>query len=96
MWVVMLVAHQNPLARPAHSMLAIVLLKSSQAGYDRRIFFWLRLLGAKGVVAEGIEADGGWLVRVEGLGDCGTMGFKLLLGLPAIYWRGHGWSGIWG
>lgn len=48
--VVVLVADQDALRGPAHTMELIVLLQALQTGKHGRIFLRLSLLGAKGVV----------------------------------------------
>jgi hypothetical protein len=63
--MVVLMAHQNALAGPSHSMLVVMLLESLQTCENRRIFFGLSIFGSKGVVAQRVEPDGLWLVRIE-------------------------------
>lgn len=68
MGMVVLMTHQNALASPSHTMKAIVLFEALQPCQHRRILFWLRLLGTKGVVRQGIQADGFRLLCGEVLG----------------------------
>lgn len=68
--VVVLVTDQNALTRPAHAMLLVMLLEAPQSRNDRRIFFWLVLFRAEGVVAQRIQADRLRLIRVESFGYC--------------------------
>ena len=63
--VVVLVADEDALAGPSHSVLVIVLLEPLQSCEDRWVFFWLRLLGAERVVAQRIKAYSLGLVRIE-------------------------------
>lgn len=53
-------------------MLLVVFLETLQAREDARVFFRLRLFGAEGVVAEGVEADCFRLVCGEGGGEGGS------------------------
>ena len=70
--MVVFVADQNALARPAHTMLFVVLFKSLQPCKHRRILFRLAILCAERVVTERVEAYGLGLVRVEVLGKDGA------------------------
>ena len=72
--MIMLVAYQDALACPAHAMLGIVFFQSLQARQNRRVLLWLAIFGAKGVVAEWVQADGLGLVGVEVLGKDGPVG----------------------
>lgn len=71
MRMIVLVANQNPLTRPPHPMLLIVLFQPLQSREDGGIFFRLVLFGAEGVVAERKEANGLGLICREGLGEYG-------------------------
>lgn len=51
MRMVVLVADQNGLASPPHTMLVIVLLQPAQTIFHRWILLWLRLFCAECVVA---------------------------------------------
>ena len=73
MRVIVLVADEHAFAGPAHAMLLVVLFETLESRDHRGIFFWLVLLGAEGVVAEWIEADGLWLICGKGLGEDGTV-----------------------
>lgn len=64
--MVVFMAYEDALAGAAHSVLFIVLLEALKPGKDRWVFLWLVLFCAECVVAEGIEADGLWLVTIKG------------------------------
>ena len=68
MWMVVLVAHQDTLTRPPHSILFIVFFKSFQSRNNRRVFFWLCFFGAKCVVGERVESNCLRLVGIEVFG----------------------------
>lgn len=70
--VVVLVADEDALAGAAHAMLVVVFLQALQAGQDGGVLLGLVLLGAEGVVAERVQANGLGLVRVELLGEDGA------------------------
>lgn len=72
MWVVVLVADQDPLTRPPHPVLLIVLFQPLQSREYGGILFRLILFRAERIVAERKEADGLGLVRREGLGEYGS------------------------
>jgi hypothetical protein len=63
--MVMFVTNKNAFASPSHSMSDIVFFEALKACEDGGVFFRLGLLGAEGVVREGIEADCIGLVAVE-------------------------------
>ena len=52
MRVVVLVTDQYALTCPPHAVLVVMLLEPLQSREHGGIFFWLAILGAKGVVAE--------------------------------------------
>ena len=52
--MVVFMAYKNTFARPTHSMLVEVLLKSRQAGDDRWIFLRLGLFSTKSIIAQWI------------------------------------------
>lgn len=62
MWVIVLMADQDALACPPHSMLLVVLLQPIESRKNRGIFFWLVLFRAKCVITEGEEANGFGLI----------------------------------
>ena len=65
MRVIVLVADEYTLTSPTHSIGSKVLFETCQACNDRRILFWLSLLSAKGVIAQGVQSDRLWLVFIE-------------------------------
>lgn len=73
MGVVVFVADQDPLARPAHAMLVVMFFQPLQSRQHRGVLFGLVLLGSEVVVAEGVEADRFWLVGGEGFGEDGPV-----------------------
>ena len=77
--VVVLVADQHPLTGPSHAMLLVVLFQSLKPGQYRGVFFRLVFFGAKGVVAQRVEANCLRLVGAEGLGDDGACGGMLVV-----------------
>lgn len=52
MSLLVFVTDQDAFARPAHAMLLVVLLQSPQSIFDRRVFLWLRLFCAEGVITD--------------------------------------------
>ena len=70
--MIVFMADENPFTRPSHAMLAVVFFQSFQSGEDGRVFLWLVLFCAKGVVAQWIQPDCFRLVVVELLGDYRT------------------------
>lgn len=94
MGVVMFVADQDPLARPAHAMLIVMLFQPLQSRQHRGILFGLVLLGSKVVIAEGVEADrfglvGGKGFRENGAVSCRWVRRGVFFSFPAIK------GGIW-
>ena len=73
MRMVVLVAYQDPLACPPHTMLGVVFFKSLEPRKHGCVFLWLILLGAECVVTERVKADRLWLIGIEGLGEDGTI-----------------------
>jgi hypothetical protein len=69
--MVVFVADQHALTRPAHAMRRVVLLQPLKPREHRGILFWLAIFGAECVVAEGVQPDCLRLVRIEVLGECG-------------------------
>ncbi len=65
MGVIVLVADQDTLARPAHSMGSVMLFQSLQSGQNRWIFLRLRLFNAESIVRQRIKPDRLGLVCVE-------------------------------
>ena len=63
--VVVLMAHQDALARAAHSMGGEVLFQTLQAGQNGRVLLGLGFFDTEGVVGQRVQADGSGLVRVE-------------------------------
>jgi hypothetical protein len=68
MGMIVFMTDQHALTSPPHSMLSIVLLQTLQTCKNRRVLLRLAILGSKCIVAEGVEADGLRLIRVEILG----------------------------
>lgn len=52
----MLVNHQDPFDRPAHSKVLVVVLQPLEARVDRRVFFGLGFFGRKGEIGERVPA----------------------------------------
>ncbi len=77
-WVVVLVADQNGLACSSHAVLIVVLFQSLQTRKHRRILLRLAIFGAECVVAERIQPDCLGLVRIEVLGQDGTVQSQLI------------------
>ena len=63
--MVVFMAYKNTFARPTHSMLVEVLLKSRQAGDDRWIFLRLGLFSTKSIIAQWIQGDCLGLIGIE-------------------------------
>ena len=72
--MVMLMADEDTLAGPAHAIFLVMFFKSFQASDNGCVFFRLILFRAERVVAERVEADGFWLVRIKGFGDDWSVG----------------------
>ena len=53
----MLMNNKNPVNRAPHSTLVILVSHPLEPGWDRRVLFKERVLGAKGVVGERVEGD---------------------------------------
>lgn len=68
----MLVADQDTLASATHAMDLIMLFQALEAGQHRGVFLRLGLLGAEGVVTQGIQANCLWLPRGKVLGEDGS------------------------
>ena len=69
MWVVVLVADQDALARPPHAAHLVVFLQPLQPCKHRWVLFWLSILSAECVIAERVQAYRLWLVAIEVLGE---------------------------
>ena len=54
----MLMNNKNPVNRAPHSTLVIFISHPLEPGWDRRVLFKERVLGAKGVVVDGVDRDG--------------------------------------
>lgn len=80
MRMIMLVAHQHALAGASHAMRVVVFFQALQPRQHRRVFLWLVLLGAKGVVRERVQADGLGLFGVERFGDDGSVRWTSVAG----------------
>ena len=65
MRVVVLVTDQDALASPPHAIFVIMFLQPLKPREDRRVFFWLRLLGPECVVGQRVESNGRRLVGGE-------------------------------
>ena len=57
MWQAMLMNNKNPVNRAPHSTLVILISHPLEPGWDRRVLFKERVLGAKSVVGERVEVD---------------------------------------
>ncbi len=57
MRVAMVVDDEDAFDSPAHTKIFIIVLKPLQTRRDRRILFWLGLLGAESKVGQRIEVD---------------------------------------
>lgn len=64
--VVVLVAHEDALAGAAHAVLVVVLREALQARLHAGVLLGLRLLDAKGVVRQRVQAERLGLVGFEG------------------------------
>lgn len=83
--VVVLVADEDALAGAAHAMLVVVLFEALQAGQHGGVFFGLGFLGAEGVVAQRIQANGVGLVGIEFLGQDGAS--SVSAGIAGVFQR---------
>ena len=84
MWVVVLVADEDPFDGAAHAMEGVVVLQASQARVDGGVFFWLWCFCGEVIVGEWVEAERLWLVCVEWEGLDGWVG-----GLEVGGWYGR-------
>ena len=57
MWQAMLMNNKNPVNGAPHSTLVILVSHPLEPGWDRRVLFKERVLGAKSVVGERVEVD---------------------------------------
>lgn len=72
----MFVAHQNPLAGPAHAILLVMFLQSLETSKHRRVLLRLVLFGTKGVIRQRVKTNSFWLVAGEVCGEDGTVEIK--------------------
>ena len=86
--MVVFMAYKNAFARPTHSMLVEVLLKSRQAGDDRWIFLRLGLFSTKSIIAQWIQSDCLGLIGVEIFWEKGTGWAMVVSEVSKIFFDG--------
>ena len=67
----MLMNNKNPVNRAPHSTLVILISHPLEPGWDRRVLFKERVLGAKSVVGERVEVDRSGDGQTRVLGQAG-------------------------
>ena len=67
----MLMNNENSVNRAPHSKLVIFISHPLEPGWDRRVLFKERVLGAKGVVGERVEVDRSGDGQTRVLGQAG-------------------------
>ena len=67
----MLMNNKNPVNRAPHSTLVIFISHPLEPGWDRRVLFKERVLGAKSVVGERVEVDRSGDGQTRVLGQAG-------------------------